>query len=223
MRQPQSRNGIRNSRLAFTMFVLAVLITTCATFARGQGAPMGDAVLPTVRHDATTELSMKINESFTFAAVGDIIVRRPMGQLDDPGFQALVKVMRSADMTYANMEGPIIDETDPNYRGPNVGGPRSIVDDLKAMGIRVMTTANNHTMDGGDAGMFMTNRLLDAAGITHAGSGKDLADARHDFDPRARMKRQVDQLVNYTQGVIRTSELRRYAYWAKADTSCAVL
>ena len=121
---------------------------------------------------------MKINESFTFAAVGDIIVRRPMGQLDDPGFQALVKVMRSADMTYANMEGPIIDETDANYRGPNAGGPRSIVDDLKAMGIRVMTTANNHTMDGGDAGMFMTNRLLDEAGITHAGSGKDLADAR---------------------------------------------
>ena len=33
------------------------------------------------------------------------------------------------------------------------------------------------------------------------------------------MKRQVDQLVNYTQGVIRTSELRRNAYWAKADTS----
>ena len=46
-----------------------------------------------------------------------------------------------------------------------------------------------------------------------------LTDARPRFDTRARMKRQVDQLVNYTQGVIRTSELRRYAYWAKADTS----
>ena len=68
-----------------------------------------------------------------------------MGELDDPGFQALVKVMRSADMTYANMEGPIIDETDPSYHGPNAGGPRAVVDDLKAMGIRVMTTANNHT------------------------------------------------------------------------------
>jgi dienelactone hydrolase len=47
----------------------------------------------------------------------------------------------------------------------------------------------------------------------------NLADARPHFDPRARMKRQVEQLVNYTQGVIRTSELRRNAYWARADTS----
>ena len=47
----------------------------------------------------------------------------------------------------------------------------------------------------------------------------NLTDARPHFDPRARMKRQVDQLVDYTQAVIRTSELRRYAYWAKADSS----
>src|SRR5260370_516188 len=76
------------------------------------------------------------------------------------------------------MEGPIIDESDPNYHGPQLGGPKTIIDDLKAMGIRVMTTANNHTMDGGSEGMFMTNRLLDEARIAHAGSGKDLAEAR---------------------------------------------
>ncbi len=38
-------------------------------------------------------------------------------------------------------------------------------------------------------------------------------------DPHARMKRQVQELVNHTQALIRTSELRRYAYWSKADTS----
>lgn len=46
-----------------------------------------------------------------------------------------------------------------------------------------------------------------------------LTDARPHFDTRARMKRQVEQLVAYTQGVIRTSELRRYAYWSRADMS----
>ena len=53
------------------------------------------------------------------------------------------------------MEGPIIDEADPDYHGPAAGGPKTIIDDLKAMGIRVMTTANNHTMDAGTEGMFM--------------------------------------------------------------------
>src|SRR5258708_28261192 len=121
---------------------------------------------------------MESTEPVTFASVGDIILRRTVGQLDDSGFQALTKVMRAADSTYANMEGPIIDGSDPNYQGPQAGGPKTIIGDLKAMGIRVMTTANNHTMDGGSAGMFMTNRLLDEAGITHAGSRKDLTEAR---------------------------------------------
>jgi hypothetical protein len=62
-----------------------------------------------VRHDPSRELAMKITQPFTFAAVGDIIIRRPVGE-GDAGYQALAKVMREADMTYANMEGPILDE-----------------------------------------------------------------------------------------------------------------
>jgi hypothetical protein len=41
-----------------------------------------------------------------------------------------------------------------------------------------MTDANNHTLDAGLEGMFETHRLLDEASIVHAGSGKNLADAR---------------------------------------------
>ena len=45
---------------------------------RGQGAGQGDVVLQPVRHDASKELAMKITAPFTFAAVGDIIIRRPV-------------------------------------------------------------------------------------------------------------------------------------------------
>src|SRR5580704_13449080 len=178
MRTIKSRSGLKDQKLAATGLDVAALAVAGATLAWGQGAAQGDVALPQARRDAAKELAMKITEPFTFAAVGDIIIRRPIGQLNDAGFQALTKVMRAADSTYANMEGPIIDEQDPNYHGSPAGGPKSIIDDLKAMGIRVMTTSNNHTMDGGSEGMFMTNRLLDAARITHAGSGKDLAEAR---------------------------------------------
>ena len=82
-------------------------------------------MLPQMRRDAAKELAMKIIEPFTFAAVGDIIIRRPVGQLDDAGFQALTKVMRAADSTYANMEGPIIDESDPSYHGPQARRPQN--------------------------------------------------------------------------------------------------
>src|SRR5215510_10575192 len=94
-----------------TRFALIALIITglaaLPALLRGQGAAQGAA--QQVQHDPSRELAMKITQPFTFAAVGDIIIRRPVGQLGDPGFQALTKVMRAADSTYANMEGPIID------------------------------------------------------------------------------------------------------------------
>jgi hypothetical protein len=44
------------------------------------------------------------------------------------------------------MEGPIIDESDANYHGPPAGGPKTIIDDLKAMAVRVMTASNRWTV-----------------------------------------------------------------------------
>lgn len=162
-----------------TMFGFVVLIITVIAaphpLLRGQGAAQGDSVAQLVRHDPSRELAMKITQPFTFAAVGDIIIRRPVGE-GDAGYQALARVMREADMTYANMEGPILDEA--NFRGPLAGGPKSVVNELKRMGVRIMTDANNHTLDAGLEGMFESHRLLDEAGIVHAGSGKNLADAR---------------------------------------------
>src|SRR5438874_8712346 len=164
-------------KMTMFVFIALIIVGFVAPHALllGQGAAQGDAVLQPVRHDPSKELALKITQPFTFAAVGDIIIRRPVGE-GEAGYQALVKVMREADMTYANMEGPILDEG--SFRGPLAGGPKSAVDELKRMGVRIMTTANNHTLDAGPEGMFETYRLLAEAGIVHAGSGKNLADAR---------------------------------------------
>jgi hypothetical protein len=60
-----------------TRFALIVLITTGLVaprmLLRGQGAAQGAVQL--VRHDPSKELAMKITQPFTFAAVGDIIIR----------------------------------------------------------------------------------------------------------------------------------------------------
>ena len=168
---------LKTARLAALGVVVAGLVAQGIPL-RGQGAAGGDVVLPQSRHDPVKELAMKITQPFTFAAVGDIIIRRAFAD-GEPGFQALTKVMREADMTYANMEGPIVDLA--SFRGPlyqDFRGPKTVADDLKRMGVRMMTTANNHTLDSGAEGMFETHRLLEAAGILHAGSGRNLAEAR---------------------------------------------
>ena len=49
-------------------------------------------------------------------------------------------------------------------------------------------------------------------------SGKAPTDARKGFDATVRLRRQFDQLVAYTQRLMRQSEYRRAELWAKVDT-----
>lgn len=49
---------------------------------------------------------------------------------------------------------------------------------LRAGRIDLCSLANNHVLDYGEEGLLDTLRLLDAAGISHAGAGRDLAEAR---------------------------------------------
>jgi poly-gamma-glutamate capsule biosynthesis protein CapA/YwtB (metallophosphatase superfamily) len=140
--------------------------------ARGaQGLP-GVPLLPPER-----ELAMKIRAPFTLVGVGDIIIRTPMGQWTDPAFQGIVKHLRDADVTFANMEGTMLDMD--NFPNPIGGGaPKGALADIKSMGIDIMGTANNHSMDGGVPGMLETQRLLNEGGIAWAGTGKNLQEAR---------------------------------------------
>jgi Bacterial capsule synthesis protein PGA_cap len=123
------------------------------------------------------ELAIKVKGSFTFAGVGDIIIRHPFAQLSEPAFQALIKRLKDADVGFANMEGTIIDY-DTFEEAIEGGQPKALLADLKAMGIRMVTTANNHSKDSGEAGTFETIRNLNSAEIVHAGTGANLQAAR---------------------------------------------
>jgi hypothetical protein len=71
---------LKNSLMRKTWMPLGLIVAgalATGVLVRGQGAPMGDAVLQPMTHDVAKELAMKITEPFTFAAVGDIIIRRP--------------------------------------------------------------------------------------------------------------------------------------------------
>ena len=130
------------------------------------------------------ELEMSTADGFTLAAVGDCIVSRPLLQLRDPNFRAVVKILRDADVTFGNLETNIIDirgfkgypqaETDGWWL---ISSPET-AKDLKAMGFDLLSRANNHTMDWSIEGMRQTTDWLDQAGLVHAGSGEHRADAR---------------------------------------------
>ncbi|MGH9643686.1 MAG: CapA family protein [Terriglobales bacterium] len=113
--------------------------------------------------------SIKITAPFTFATIADLQgPRQPITRLNEPRFQQLLKLLRDADVSFANQEGAL----------KVAGNAKTIVAEFKAMGVRMMSQANNHALDNGVAGMLGTSALLEDAGIAHAGSGKDLLEAR---------------------------------------------
>lgn len=86
---------------------------------------------------------------------------------------------RAADLVIANLECPLIESASPITKcGPNLGAPIDCARGLKAMGIDVVSLANNHIMDHGPEGLQATICALEHIGIAHVGAGESIESAR---------------------------------------------
>lgn len=164
-----------------TRLLFVVVCLASATLpGRGQGINSGQlpASPPSPPRDPVRELEMKITGSFTLASVGDLMIKRPVSMRQDPDFQNVFQIIRSADVAIGNMEGELGDIKD--FQGPMRGmmGTHEVAADLKALGFTMVNRANNHIFDSDKEGMFSTNALLEEAGVVYAGAGKNLEDAR---------------------------------------------
>jgi len=156
---------------------LAALAATLPLAAGSRAQDALSAPPPPVLRDQAVELGMKIRAPFTVVAVGDMLQMVPFAHRDDPDLQFLLDLMRGADITVANNENTLTNPT--TFAGPisHMQTPPSVADDWAAMGIRMMTKANNHTWDDGDEGVFQDFHELDRVGIVHVGVARSLADA----------------------------------------------
>jgi poly-gamma-glutamate synthesis protein (capsule biosynthesis protein) len=120
-------------------------------------------------------------EPITVTAVGDCIISNKISYFKDPQFLKLVEILRAADCAYGNCETTFFRPEDgfPAYKDfdPNVFCYPWGADEIKWLGIDLMSTANNHIMDFDYNGLFATLKHLDRVGIAHAGAGKDLEQA----------------------------------------------
>ncbi len=119
--------------------------------------------------------------SFTIAATGDALVTMRVGRTADPRFHALIDLLRSADVRFTNLEGTLHEFAGAPQAasgGTYVCGHPGVIEDLKGMGFNLYSAANNHMVDWGEGGLFATMETLDRAGVTYAGIGRHLHDAR---------------------------------------------
>ncbi len=153
-----------------------VLASTPTLSGQAPGGSQGAGGAP---RDWSRDMAMTIHEPFTLASVGDVIIVRPTSMTTDPGVQAALEVFGGADVGFGNFESLIRDQR--TFDGPLGGsmmGTREVAADLKAMGFTMMSRAGNHLFDSGQEGLVETMRLMDEAGIVHAGAGRNLDEAR---------------------------------------------
>src|SRR5215212_9067781 len=123
-------------------------------------------------------------EPITIAAGGDVMLgstfpnetRMPPNDGADL-LKAVTPLFQAADIAFANLEGPMVDDgvstkcgNRPNcfaFRVPTRYGKY-----LKEAGFDVLSVANNHAGDFGDNGRASTRKVLDSLGIKHAGSDR---------------------------------------------------
>lgn len=124
---------------------------------------------------------------FTVVASGDVLLHDSLreqarrdalaaGRTDyefGPMFDSLKPLVSSADLAICHMEIPLGEPNGPFSGYPIFNGPPQVATALAAIGYDSCSTASNHSIDKGAAGVARTLDVLDAAGLKHAGTARD--------------------------------------------------
>ena len=178
----------RNKRSAF----FALLLAGCAgtpipepvVQSEPEPAPIAPEPAPAPPPAPLPDVSHK---RITIAAVGDMMLGTdyPENHLpDDDGVSFLANVtpvLSSADITFGNLEGVLVDGGEPGKKCSNPNAcylfrsPSRYAMHYKNAGFDVMSLANNHARDFGEEGRLASMQTLAAIGLHHSGLEGDFA------------------------------------------------
>lgn len=135
-----------------------------------------------------------MSETITLSAVGDVMMWREQvaavklpssrGYDFDRVFRGVKPIFRKSDLVIGNLEtvfaGPDVAHQLRNAKNgfPRFSCPDELAAALKKAGFHVLTTANNHCMDHGFAGVKRTLDVLDRFGLKHTGTARSLGEAK---------------------------------------------
>lgn len=115
----------------------------------------------------------------TLTIVGDIMLGR--GVTGQAALEPMADRLAGADITVGNLESTLAQLGPPNPvqgAGDHFHAPPSVRGELRAAGFDVISLANNHAGDYGDASLVSTVSLLREAGFATVGAGPSLRVAR---------------------------------------------
>ncbi|MFN0278318.1 MAG: CapA family protein [Pyrinomonadaceae bacterium] len=165
---------------------LIIIATTAFALALIFACRQAKSEEPVNANQPESAATPKTNVPITIAAVGDIMLGSPfpndtrMPPNDGADLlKGVTPILSAADIAFGNLEGPMVDSGTSAKCSPGSTKcfafrvPTRYGKYLKDAGFDVMSLANNHAGDFGDAGRTSTRKVLDELGIKHAGSDRE--------------------------------------------------
>ena len=180
MRNRSRGNRIR--RLNYKKFVVFLIIVILAVLAIGIGIGSAINISSTPKEEKEPEVTYPDDILINLVATGDIMCHTTnfnaaydsKSKTYDftPVFANVAKYITKADIAIGNLETTFAGE-DRGYTGyPTFNSPASLGETIKNIGIDVLSTANNHSLDKNYTGVVSTLDELDRMGIAHVGTSR---------------------------------------------------
>ncbi len=117
----------------------------------------------------------------TMVLTGESLISRSMRVFTEERFTKMVEVLRGGDVTFTNAEmlfHNYAHAPNPHQLGTYMRSDPANIKELQWLGVNIVSCSNNHGYDFGEGGVLENIEHMDAAGLVHAGSGRNLAEAR---------------------------------------------
>src|SRR5918993_196582 len=174
---------VRPARLAVAVAATALLAVGCGA---DPVAPRAATVAPTAATPAPEHRT-----SITIAAAGDLLVHPPLTvqaaadarAAGRPGHDftrvlaAVAPTVAAADLGICHLETPLAEPGGPFTGFPIFSVPPQLADAAAGAGFDTCSTASNHSLDTGMAGVTRTLDDLDRVGLKHTGTARSAAEA----------------------------------------------
>lgn len=183
--------GRATARAATAAALATMLLAACAGtggLPPGAGGTPPRSPTPTAAPPSPTPSPPP--RAFTLAVTGDILVHdavaararangRASGQAFDfrPMLAEVAPLVTAADLAVCHLETPLSPDNRDLSGYPRFNAPREVAEALAASGYDACSTASNHSLDRGAAGLEATLEVLDAAGLGHAGTARTRTEA----------------------------------------------
>ena len=175
------------------IIILCILIYNSKTIINLIKNNSNNVSIPVSKEDSTTLDNQNINTkkeqkdiTFNMSVIGDIMCHNTQytdaynSNTDTYDFSYVFKdiktKIKTADIAVGNLETTFAGKSVGYSSYPTFNTPESLANNLKDLGLDVLTTANNHSLDKGYKGIESTIDYLDKADISHTGTFKSEED-----------------------------------------------